>query len=129
MSQCSLEHLGLFLCIHRNVKKSASENNEVCISCSSSANPSADIFFCRPSATTSAGFSWLFPYFSRNVRVFVFFAVVGVDKNTSGVSKATFRLAGEASKNDDGKAWAGMENVSPEIKLVWEIKSPFSSAS
>lgn len=49
----------------------------------------------------------------------------GVDKDTSGVAKATFKLVGEASKNDDGTAWAGIKDVAPKVDITWEIKSPF----
>lgn len=51
-------------------------------------------------------------------------------ENAPEVSKATFKLTGAASKNDDGKAWAAIEEsgTTPKVDLTWEIKSPFSSA-
>lgn len=52
----------------------------------------------------------------------------GVDTSTSGVAKTTFKLVGEASKNDDGTAWANIKDVAPKVDITWEIKSPFASA-
>ena len=46
-------------------------------------------------------------------------------KSSGDVAKATFKLVGEASQNDDGTAWANLKDVAPTVDITWEIKSPF----